>query len=65
MYRKNVVKLIIGNIETSIDFKVAVNQGDIMALVLFMFLMMAIYKTLEDKWTALVLIKHQFACKDN
>ena len=38
MYDKSVVKLIIGNIETSIDFKVGVNKGDIMDPLIFLFL---------------------------
>ena len=42
-----------------------VKQGDSMAPVLFLFLMMAFAETLEDEWTALVLIKAQFERKDN
>ena len=45
---KSVVKFIIGKVETSIDFKLGVKQGQIMALVLFMFLMMALAETPED-----------------
>ena len=65
MYNKIIVKIIIVKVETSINFKVGVKQVDSMAPVIFMFLMMAFSKTLEDKWTALGLIKAQFACKDN
>ena len=65
MYDKRIVKLIIGKVETSIDFKVGVKQGDSMVPVLFMFLMMAFSETIEDKWTALGLNKAQFVCKDN
>ena len=65
MYEKSVVKLIIVKIETSIDSKLGVKQGDSMAPVLFMFLMMAFAETLEEKWTALGLRKSQFAHKDN
>ena len=65
MCNKIIAKLIIGNVETSIDFKVVVKQGDSMALVLFMLLMMAFDETLEDEWTALGLIKAQFPRKDN
>ena len=65
MYEKSVVKIIIVNIEASIDFKVGVKQGDSMALVLFLFLMMVFAETLEDEWTALGLSKYQFAHKEN
>ena len=47
MYDKVVVNLIISNIETPIDYKVGVKQGDSMAPVLFLFLMMAFSETLE------------------
>ena len=46
MYNKIIVKLIIGKVETSIELKVVVKQGDSMAPVLFLFLMMAFAKTL-------------------
>ena len=36
-----------------------------MAPVLFLFLMMAFYKTLEDEWMAMGLSKAQFARNDN
>ena len=65
MYDKSVVKLIIGNIETSIDFKVVVKQRDSMAPVLFMFMMMEFSETLEDRWTHLVLRKSQSTQKYN
>ena len=45
MYYKIIVKLIIGKIDTSIDFKVGVKQGDIMSPVLFMFLMIEFSET--------------------
>ena len=64
MYAKSIVKLIIGKVDTYIDFKVGFKQGDIMALALFIFLMIYFYKTLKDKWTSLGLIKAQFARKD-
>ena len=47
MYNKSVVTLIIGKIETSIDFKVGVKQGDSMAPVLFLFQIMEFLETLE------------------
>ena len=56
MYNKIIVIIIIGKVETSIESKVGVKQGDSMAPVLFLFLMMAFSKTLEDEWTALRLI---------
>ena len=65
MYDKSIVKIIIAKVDTSIDFKVGVKQGEIMDPVLFLLLMMAFAKTLEDEWTALVLSKAQFARKDN
>ena len=65
MHNKSVFKLVIGNIETSIDFKVGVKQGDSTTLVLFLFLMMAFAETLEDEWTATGSSKSQFSRKDN
>ena len=65
MYNKSVVKIIICNIETYINFKVGVKQGDSMAPGLFLFLMMAFDETLEDEWMDLGLQKSQFAHKDN
>ena len=65
MYDKSIVKLIIGNVETSIELKVGFKQGDIIAPVRFMFLMMAFADTLEYKWTALGISKVQYSCKDN
>ena len=65
MYNKSIFKLIIGNVETYIEFKVGVKQVDIMALVIFLLLFMAFAKTLEDEWMALRLSKAQFVRKDN
>ena len=65
MYYKILVMFIIVNIDISVDFKVSVKQGDSMSPVIFLFLMVAFSETLEDKWTALVLIKSQFAHKYN
>ena len=61
MYDKIIVKLVIGKVETSIDFKVGFKQGYIMAPVIFLFLIMSFVKTLEDNWMALGLSKAQFA----
>ena len=47
MYKDGVVKLVIGEFETTIDFKVGVKQGDSVVPVLFLFIMMAFAKTLE------------------
>ena len=63
MYKKSMVNIIIGKVEKSIDFKVGVKQGDSMYPVLFLLLMMAFTKTLEDEWTDLGLSKAQFSCK--
>ena len=62
---KIVVKLVIGKIEKSIDFKVGVKKLYSMYPVLFMFLTMTFSKTLEDEWTALVLSKTHFLRKYN
>ena len=65
MYDKSKVNINIGNIETAIDFKVGSKQGDRMAPVLFMFLIMVFAETLEDKWTDQGLRKYQFSRKEN
>ena len=49
MYNKTIVNLIIGKVETFMDFKVGVKQGYSIDSVLFIFLMMDLAKTLEDK----------------
>ena len=63
MYNKSVVKIVVDNNYTYIDFKVGVKLLDIMAPVLFLFLMMAFSETLEDDWTALGLSKSKFTRK--
>ena len=65
MYDKSIVKLIIRKVETSIEFKLGVKQGDSMSPVLFLFLMTAFAKTLEYEWTALGISKARFPRKDN
>ena len=65
MYNKFIVKITIGKVETSIDFKVGFKQGYSMALVIFLLLMMDFAETLEDEWKALGLSKAQFASMDN
>ena len=64
MYKKSVVKLIIGKVKTSINLKVGVKQEDSMAPFLFLFLMMEFSETLEDMWTTLGLSKAQFEFKE-
>ena len=49
MYSDNKVRLIIGKIDTSIPFEVGVKQGDSVAPVLFLFLMMAFAETIEEE----------------
>ena len=51
MYKNSVMRLLIGKIDTYIPFKVRVNQGYRMALVLFLSLIMEFSKTLEKEWT--------------
>ena len=47
MYKDSVVKLVIGGFETTIYFKVGVKQGDSVAPVLFLFIVMAFSKHLK------------------
>ena len=47
MYKDSVVKLVIGEFETTIDFKVGVKQGDSVAPVLFLFIVMAFAEKLK------------------
>ena len=65
MYAKSIVKIVISKVEKSIDFTVGVKQGDIMAPVPFLFLMLDFSETLECEWTALGLSKSQFELKEN
>ena len=64
MYKDIVVKLVIGKFETKIDFKVGVKQGDSVAPVLFLFIVMAFDKTLEKEWTLKGITKAKFS-RDN
>ena len=50
MYSNNEVRLIIGKIDTSIPFEVGVKQGDSVAPVIFLFLVMAFAETVEAEW---------------
>ena len=65
MYNKSIANIIIGKVETFIDFKLGVKQVDSTPPVLFLFLIIAFSETLEDEWTNLELIKSQFARKYN
>ena len=47
MYKNSKVRLLIGEIDTTIPFNVGVKQGDSMAPVLFLFLIMGFAETLE------------------
>ena len=51
MYMSSAVRLIIGKVDTTIPFEVGVKQGDSMAPVLFLFLIMGFAETLEKEWT--------------
>ena len=53
MYKNSVVRLIIGKVNTTIPFEVRVKQGDSVASILFLFLIMGFAETLEKEW-----IKH-------
>ena len=48
IYSNNKVRLVIGKIDTSIPFKVGVKQGDSIALVLFLFLVMAFAEVIDQ-----------------
>ena len=50
MYSNNKVRLSIGKIDTSIPFEVGVKQGDSVAPMLSLFLMMAFAETVEAEW---------------
>ena len=64
MYANTKVRLIIGKIDTSIPFTVGVKQGDSMAPVLFLFLVMAFAETLEKEWDKAKLTKPRFSRHD-
>ena len=60
MYKDILVKLVIGEFETTIEFKVGVKQCDSFAPVLFLFIVMAFSETLEREWTRNGLTKANF-----
>ena len=47
MYKNRTVRLKIGKADTTIPFEVGVKQGNIMASILFLFLIMGFAETLE------------------
>ena len=51
MYKDSRVRLITGKIDTTIPFYVSVKQGDSMALVLFLLIIMGFAETIEGEWT--------------
>jgi hypothetical protein len=65
MYTDNNVRLILGKIDLSIPFEVGVKQGDSVAPVLFLFIMMAFAETLEEEWVKNNLNMIQFRRKSN
>ena len=50
MYADSKVRLILGETDITISFEVGVKQGDSVAPVLFLFIMMAFAETLEEEW---------------
>ena len=65
IYKDSVVKLVIGEFETTIEFKVGVKQGDSVAPVLLLFIVMAFAETLEKEWTLNGPTKAKFSRKNN
>ena len=65
MYKDSIVKLVIDEFETTVDFKVGVKQGDSVAPVIFLFIVMAFSETLEKEWTLNGLTKSKFSCDNN
>ena len=65
MYKNSIVRLIIGKVDTTIPFEVGVKQGESMAPVLFLFLIMGFAGTLEKEWVKNGLHKLQFRRHDN
>ena len=65
MYKDIRVRLIIGKIDTTITFYVGVKQGDSMAPVLFLLIIMGFADTLEREWTISNLTPLQFLRHEN
>ena len=51
MYKDSKMRLIIGKFDTTLPFYVGVKQGDSMAPVLFLFIIMGFAETLKGEWT--------------
>ena len=65
MYKDSRVRLIIGKIDTMIPFYIGVKQGDSMAPVLFLFIIMGFAETLEREWTRNGLTPLQFQQRED
>ena len=65
MYSDSKVRLILGDTDISISFEVGVKQGDSVAPVLFLFIMMAFAETLEKEWVKSGLHMMQFKRQSN
>ena len=65
MYKESLVTLVIGEFETTVEFKVGVKQGDSVTPVRFLFIVMAISETLEKEWTLNGLTKAKFSRNKN
>ena len=65
IYKDSRVRLIIGEIDTTIPFYVGIKQGDSMAPVLFLFIIMGFYQTLEREWNRSGLTPLQFRRHNN
>ena len=65
MYKDSVVKLVIGEFETTIDFKVGFKQGDSVPPVLFLFIVMAFSETLEKELTLNGITKAKLSRNNN
>ena len=61
MYKNSTVRSKIGKSDTTIQFEVRVKQGDSMAPVLFLFLIMGFAETLEKEWEKMDCINHNSA----
>ena len=65
MYKDSVVKLVVGEFETTIYFKIGVKQGDSVTPVKFLFIVMEFAETLEKEWTLNGITKAKFSRDNN
>ena len=65
MYSDSKVRLILGDTDISISFEVGVKQGNSVAPVLFLFIMMAFAETLDKEWVRSGLHMMQFKRQSN